>query len=191
MLGGVMTWGSGLGDFPPTNRTGKYILYRVTGGERFLRSILIANRGEIAVRIARAAHDLGLEAVAVQASDDAGSLHSRAADRCLPLGAAGPAAYLDIERLLALAVEAGCDAVHPGYGFLSERADFARACRAAALVFVGPEPEQLETFGDKEKSRDLARRCGVPLLPGDSGGRRTCDRAGLYGIASARHCGDG
>ena len=131
-----------------------------------MRSILIANRGEIAVRIARAAHDLGLEAVAVQASDDAGSLHSRAADRCLPLGAAGPAAYLDIERLLALAVEAGCDAVHPGYGFLSERADFARACRAAALVFVGPEPEQLETFGDKEKSRDLARHCGVPLLPG-------------------------
>lgn len=131
-----------------------------------MRCILIANRGEVAVRIARAAHDFGLEAVAVQASDDAGSLHPRAADRCLPLGAAGPAAYLDIERLLALALEAGCDAVHPGYGFLSERADFARACRAAGLVFIGPEPEQLETFGNKEKSRDLARRCGVPLLPG-------------------------
>lgn len=131
-----------------------------------MRCILIANRGEVAVRIARAAHDLGLEAVAVQASDDLGSLHPGAADRCLPLGAAGPAAYLDIERLLALAGEAGCDAVHPGYGFLSERADFARACQAANLVFIGPEPEQLEIFGDKEQSRDLARRCGVPLLPG-------------------------
>ena len=131
-----------------------------------MHRILIANRGEIAVRIARAARDLGLETVAVHASDDLGSLHPRSADQCMPLGAAGPAAYLDIARLLACAVEAGCDAVHPGYGFLSERADFARACAAAGLVFIGPEPAHLDIFGDKAKSRDLASRCGVPLLPG-------------------------
>jgi acetyl/propionyl-CoA carboxylase alpha subunit/acetyl-CoA carboxylase carboxyltransferase component len=129
------------------------------------RRILIANRGEVAVRIARAAHDLGIEIVAIEAKDDGGSLHSRLADICLPLGAAGPAAYLDGERLIALATEAGCDAVHPGYGFLAERANFARACGVAGLVFIGPEPEQLEMFGNKAKSRDLARRCGVPLLP--------------------------
>lgn len=131
-----------------------------------MRRILIANRGEVAVRIARAAHDLGLESVAVYASDDEGSLHVRSADSSLPLGAVGPAAYLDIARLIACACEAECDAVHPGYGFLSERADFARACLDAGLVFIGPTPEQLITFGDKAKSRALARECGVPLMPG-------------------------
>ncbi|HNH36318.1 MAG TPA: biotin carboxylase N-terminal domain-containing protein, partial [Rhodocyclaceae bacterium] len=102
-----------------------------------IRRILIANRGEVAVRIARAAHDLGIETVAVFADDDAGNPHRRAADRSLPLGAAGPAAYLDATRLLAAARAAECDAVHPGYGFLSERADFAGDCAAAGLVFIG------------------------------------------------------
>ncbi|MBL8486706.1 MAG: ATP-grasp domain-containing protein, partial [Rhodocyclaceae bacterium] len=128
--------------------------------------ILIANRGEVAVRVARAAHDLGIETVAVFADDDAGNPHRRAADRALPLGAAGPAAYLDGARLVAVARQAECDAVHPGYGFLSERADFARACEDAGLAFIGPTPEQLAIFGDKASSRELARRCGIPLLPG-------------------------
>ncbi|MBL8491128.1 MAG: hypothetical protein JNM82_10135, partial [Rhodocyclaceae bacterium] len=131
-----------------------------------IRRILIANRGEVAVRIARAAHDLGIATVAVFSDDDAENPHRDAADASFALGASGPAAYLDGGHLLRIAREAGCDAVHPGYGFLSERADFAGACATAGLVFIGPTTEQLEIFGDKARSRELARQCGVPLLPG-------------------------
>ena len=131
-----------------------------------MRRILIANRGEVAVRIARAVRDLGLQAVAVYAADDGESLHRRTADEAYALAAAGPAAYLDPAGLIAAGRAADCDAVHPGYGFLSERADFARACMAAGLVFIGPDPAQLDIFGDKAQSRELARQCGVPLLPG-------------------------
>ena len=132
------------------------------------RSLLIANRGEIAVRIARSAGDLGVETVAVYAEDDAASLHTREADRAVSLGAAGVAAYLDGAAVIAAAKEAGCDAVHPGYGFLSESAAFAAACEAAGLVFVGPAPATLEVFGDKAAARALAQRCGVPVLAGIS-----------------------
>ena len=128
--------------------------------------VLIANRGEIALRIVRALHDLGLASVAVYADDDAASPHVAAADEAVALGATGPAAYLDAARLIAIAQALGCDAVHPGYGFLSERADFARACAAAGLRFIGPTPEQLALFGDKAQARALALRCGVPLMPG-------------------------
>jgi acetyl/propionyl-CoA carboxylase alpha subunit len=132
------------------------------------RSLLIANRGEIAVRIARTAADLGVETVAVYAEDDADSLHVRQADRAVGLPAAGVPAYLDGAAIIAAAKEAGCDAVHPGYGFLSESAAFGRACQDAGLVFVGPAPETLEVFGDKAAARALAQRCGVPLLAGSS-----------------------
>jgi acetyl/propionyl-CoA carboxylase alpha subunit len=132
------------------------------------RSLLIANRGEIAVRIARTAGDLGVETVAVYAEDDADSLHVRQADRAVGLPAAGVPAYLDGAAIIAVAKEAGCDAVHPGYGFLSESAAFGRACQDAGLVFVGPAPETLEVFGDKAAARALAQRCGVPLLAGSS-----------------------
>ena len=128
--------------------------------------VLIANRGEIALRIVRALHDLGLASVAVYADDDAASAHVAAADQAVALGATGPAAYLDAARLIAIAQELGCDAVHPGYGFLSERADFARACADAGLRFIGPTPEQLALFGDKAQARALALRCGLPLMPG-------------------------
>jgi acetyl/propionyl-CoA carboxylase alpha subunit len=132
------------------------------------RSLLIANRGEIAVRIARTAGDLGVETVAVYAEDDAASLHTREADRAVSLGAAGVPAYLDGANIIAIARQAGCDAIHPGYGFLSESGAFAGACEQAGLTFVGPSPETLAVFGDKAAARALAQRCGVPLLAGIS-----------------------
>jgi acetyl/propionyl-CoA carboxylase alpha subunit/acetyl-CoA carboxylase carboxyltransferase component len=134
-----------------------------------MQNLFIANRGEIAVRIAQAAADLGLASVAVQARDEAPAAHTRGATRVLDLHAAGPAAYLDVPGLVRLAREAGCDALHPGYGFLSERPDFAQACADAGLVFVGPTVAQLALLGDKVQALALARRCGVPVLQASSG----------------------
>ena len=134
-----------------------------------LTSLLIANRGEIAIRIARAAAELGIRTVAVFSEDDAQSLHTQKTDDALPLQGRGTAAYLDIEQILALATQAGCDAIHPGYGFLSENAEFAKRCAEAAVTFVGPQVETLALFGDKGQARILAERCGVPVLPGTSG----------------------
>ncbi len=128
--------------------------------------VLVANRGEIALRTVRALHDLGIASVAVYADDDAASSHVQAASAAVALGATGPAAYLDGARLIAIAQAQGCDAVHPGYGFLSERADFARACDEAGLRFIGPTPAQLALFGDKAQARALAQQQGVPLMPG-------------------------
>jgi acetyl/propionyl-CoA carboxylase alpha subunit len=130
--------------------------------------LLIANRGEIAIRIARAAAELEIPTVAVFSTDDAGSLHARRAADARSLAASGPAAYLDQAGLIAVAGEAACDALHPGYGFLSENAAFARRCAEAGLCFVGPRPEVLELFGDKARARALAVRCGVPVLAGTS-----------------------
>ena len=128
--------------------------------------VLVANRGEIALRTVRALHDLGIASVAVYADDDAASPHVQAAGAAVALGATGPAAYLDGARLIAIAQAQGCDAVHPGYGFLSERADFARACDEAGLCFIGPTPAQLALFGDKAQARALAQQQGVPLMLG-------------------------
>ncbi|MDP6377125.1 MAG: carboxyl transferase domain-containing protein [Pseudomonadales bacterium] len=131
-----------------------------------LKNLLIANRGEIAIRIARAASDLGIATVAVYADDDSQSLHTRHADQVLGLGATGVPAYLDSARIIALAEEADCDAIHPGYGFLSELADFAVDCEKAGFEFVGPDASALRRFGDKAQARSLAQRCGVPVLHG-------------------------
>ena len=144
-----------------------------------MKTLLIANRGEIAVRIARTAAEMGLASVAVFSEDDAASLHTRRADTAVGLKGAGPAAYLDIDQVVAAAVSAGADAVHPGYGFLSENAAFARACAAAGLTFVGPSPETLELFGDKGRARALARQCGVPVLAGTDG-RTTLQEARAF-----------
>ncbi|MBD9668126.1 acetyl/propionyl-CoA carboxylase alpha subunit [Variovorax paradoxus] len=131
--------------------------------------VLIANRGEIAVRLVRALRDLGIASVAVHARDDASALHVQLADAAVALDAAGPSAYLDVAALIGVAKAQGCDAVHPGYGFLSERADFAQACADAGLVFIGPAPEQLALFGDKARARALATQCDVPVMPGSAG----------------------
>ena len=131
--------------------------------------LLIANRGEIAVRVARTAAEMGIQTVAIFATDDALSGHVRAADSALSIGTSGVSAYLDIERIVRLALESGCDAIHPGYGFLSENADFARACATAGVTFVGPTPETLDIFGDKTAARALATRLSVPVLVGTNG----------------------
>ncbi|BAN46419.1 carboxyl transferase domain-containing protein [Metapseudomonas resinovorans] len=135
---------------------------------RPITKLLIANRGEIAIRIARAAAELGIQSVAVYAEDDATALHPRKADFAVPLAGRGAAAYLDAAQLVDIARAQGCDAVHPGYGFLSENADFARRCEAAGIRFVGPSAEALELFGDKARARALAERCGLPLAAGSN-----------------------
>ena len=135
-----------------------------------LRRLFIANRGEIAIRIARTAQEMGLEVVTAYSADDAASPHRDAGDAAAALPGTGPRAYLDIAAVVKAAKDAGCDAVHPGYGFLSESAAFARACAEAGLTFVGPSPETLELFGDKAKARSLAEREGVPLAPATAGG---------------------
>lgn len=129
-------------------------------------ALLIANRGEIAIRIAQACADLGIRSVAVYAEDDSTCLHTRKADQAVTLAGRGPAAYLDMDQLIAVAREQGCAAIHPGYGFLAENAEFARRCQDAGLTFVGPTPETLQLFGDKAAARALAERCAVPLVPG-------------------------
>jgi len=131
--------------------------------------LLIANRGEIAIRIARAAAALGIRTVAIHAQDDALTLHVRKADESRALPGTGVPAYLDIDAVIAAARDAGCDAVHPGYGFLSENAAFAERCAQAGLVFVGPSPQTLALFGDKAAARGLAQRLGVPVMPGTGG----------------------
>ncbi len=131
-----------------------------------LSRVLIANRGEIAVRIARAAAEAGLESVAVYATDDAQSPHVSTADRAVALPGAGARAYLDVAAVVAAAKAQGCDALHPGYGFLSENPALARACAEAGVVFIGPSPEHLTTFGDKAAARALAAERGLPLIPG-------------------------
>lgn len=144
-------------------------LVRRSVSEGGIRRLLIANRGEIAVRIMRACRELGIETVAVYSDADAEAPHVRAADRAVHLGAA-PArdSYLDGRKVIAAALSAGADAIHPGYGFLSERAHFAKACEEAGLVFVGPPASSLERMGSKIGARRLMVEAGVPVVPGET-----------------------
>ncbi len=135
-----------------------------------MKKVLIANRGEIAVRVIRAVADLGMQSVAVYAQDDATSSHLRLAEEAIALSKSGPSAYLDIEEIILQALHIGADAIHPGYGFLSERADFADACAAAGLIFIGPTSQHLRQFGDKGQAIALASACGVPTMPSTRGG---------------------
>ena len=128
--------------------------------------LLIANRGEISVRLARAAAELDIPSLAVYSEDDAQSLHAHKADAAIALQGRGAAAYLDATQLITIAKEQGCDAIHPGYGFLSENADFARQCAAANITFIGPDASVLDAFGDKASARRLAIQHDVPILQG-------------------------
>ena len=141
--------------------------------------LLIANRGEIAIRIARAAGEAGIAAVVIHSADDALSLHVRAADECYEIPGRGVRAYLDIEAVIAAGKARGCNVLHPGYGFLSENASLARRCAEEGIVFVGPSPEALDLFGDKAKAKALAKSCGVAVIEG-TGGSTTLEEAKAF-----------
>ena len=132
-----------------------------------LQRVLIPNRGEIALRIIRACHQMGIEAVLAMSEADRDSLPAREADRAVCIGPAPSArSYLDVRAIIAAAQGTGCDAVHPGYGFLSEKPELAEACQAAGLIFIGPRPGQIEAMGNKLHAREQAKKVGLPMLPG-------------------------
>src|ERR1700735_1139838 len=132
-----------------------------------IKSLLIANRGEIAIRVMRAATELGIRTIAIHSQEDRFSLHRTKADESYLVGEGkGPVeAYLDIADIVRVAVEARVDAVHPGYGFLSESPEFAEACAAAGILFVGPLPDTMRKLGNKVEARNLAASAGVPVMP--------------------------
>lgn len=166
---------------------------------RAIRKLLVANRSEIAIRVFRTAHELGIRTVAVYSHEDRFALHRFKADEAYRVGASGEPirAYLDIAGIVALARQHDVDAIHPGYGFLSENPAFARACREAGLIFVGPQPEILDQLGDKVVARTLAQRAGVPVLPGsaavenNAAARRLAEKLGYPVIVKAAMGGGG
>jgi acetyl-CoA/propionyl-CoA carboxylase biotin carboxyl carrier protein len=155
-----------------------------------ITKVLIANRGEIAVRVIRAAKDSGIASVAVYADQDRDALHSKLADEAYALGGSTSAeTYLVIDKILAIARRSGADAVHPGYGFLAENADFARAVINAGMIWIGPSAEAIEQLGDKVSARHIAERVGAPLAPGTlnpvSGAQEVLDFVDIHGLPVA------
>lgn len=131
-----------------------------------ISKLLIANRGEIALRIIRACKELNITSVAIFSEVDLEGIWVRKADECYPILGDPLAAYLDYDRIISLAIKAGCDAIHPGYGFLSENAEFAEACEKNGIIFIGPKPEHIALFGDKMASKVAMKKIGVPVLEG-------------------------
>lgn len=142
-----------------------------------LRKILIANRGEIAVRIIRACTEMGIRSVAVYSEADRFALHVKKADESYCIGSEPMAGYLNIYALVDLALATGCDAVHPGYGFLSENAQFARACKERGLIFIGPEADVIFRMGDKTEARNAMKAAGIPVTPGSDGNLDNVEQA--------------
>lgn len=142
-----------------------------------LKKLLIANRGEIAVRIVRACAEMGIRSVAIYTDPDRYALHVKRADEAYSLGDDPLAGYLDPQRIVNLALETGCDAIHPGYGFLSENAHFARLCEEQGITFVGPRADVIHKMGDKTQARDSMRAAGVPVTPGSAGNLADLDEA--------------
>ena len=142
------------------------------------KRILIANRGEIAVRIVRACHEMGIEPVAVYSTADADALHVQLADQAVCIGPprAGDS-YLNMKNILAAAMNTGCEAIHPGFGFLSENSEFARLCERCDITFIGPSSDVIDAMGNKAAARQLMLRHGVPVVPGSSGAVETADDA--------------
>lgn len=149
---------------------------------RTFKKVLTANRGEIAIRIFRACTELGIRTVAIYSHEDLLSIHRYKADEAYQVGTPGDpiGAYLDQDAIIELALRRGVDAIHPGYGFLSENADFARKCAAAGVVFIGPSPEVLELMGDKRSARNVAIEAGVPVVPGSDGPVNTAAEAEAF-----------
>ena len=142
------------------------------------KKILIANRGEIAVRVIRACHEMEIAAVAVYSDVDRAALHVRQADEAYPIGApAASESYINIQKLLDVAARSGADAIHPGYGFLSENAKFARACVEAGVKFIGPTAAAMDAMGSKTRARQAMERAGVPFVPGTSRGLESFEQA--------------
>src|SRR5918994_4442782 len=140
---------------------------RLTSSDPLFRKVLIANRGEIAVRIARTLREMNIPSVAVYSDADAGAMHVEVADEAYNLGPPMPAqSYLNQDRIFEIAREANVEAIHPGYGFLSENAAFARRWAAEGVVFIGPPPEAIEAMGSKIAARSAAKAAGVPIVPG-------------------------
>ena len=140
--------------------------------------VLIANRGEIAVRIIRACRELGIRSVAVYSTADKNALHAQIADEAVCIGpAATKDSYLNMNAIIEACKISGCDAVHPGFGFLSENAEFARLCRKCDIEFIGPDPESIEMLGDKANAKETMKKAGVPVIPGSEGAVRTVEEA--------------
>ena len=133
-----------------------------------IKTILVANRGEIATRIMRASHELGIKTIGIYSEEDVGTLHRQKADGSYLIGQgkSPTQAYLDIEGILSLAKEKNVDAIHPGYGFLSENIEFARRCEEEGFIFIGPEQKHLDMFGDKTRARSTAIAAGLQVIPG-------------------------
>ncbi len=140
--------------------------------------VLVANRGEIALRVIRACRELGIPTVAVYSECDASSLHVRFADEAICIGPPqATLSYLNVHNVLSAALVTGADAIHPGYGFLAENADFARKVADHGITFIGPHPDTLLDFGDKLRAKEMARKAGTPLLPGSGGAVDTVEDA--------------
>ncbi len=131
-----------------------------------ITGLLIANRGEIAIRVCRTASEMDIRTVTVYSEDDATCLHTQKSDESYPLNGNGVKAYLDTARIIEIAQQTNCNAIHPGYGFLSEQETFAQQCAEAGILFIGPSPNTLRLFGNKAEAKELARQCGVPVVPG-------------------------